>query len=98
MRTVVPLDRFSVDQAHKRLVDECRRLEAVPDTLSRHAAPGDPVELVVDERNQAVEGTLVALAPFEQQSGDVGGVSRSVTILDPFPALRVFISGSRFCI
>jgi hypothetical protein len=65
MRTVVPLDRFSVDQANERLVNEGRRLEAMPDTLSRHAAPGDPVEFLVDERNQAVEGTWVALAPLE---------------------------------
>jgi hypothetical protein len=65
MRTVVPLDSFSVDQANKSLVDERRRLEAMPDTLSRHAAPGDAVKFLVDERNQAVEGTLVALAPLE---------------------------------
>jgi hypothetical protein len=54
------------------------------------------MELVMDERDQSVEGALVALAPFEQQSGDVGSVSRSTTILDPFAAIRVFISGSRF--
>jgi hypothetical protein len=64
--------------------------------LSRHAALRDPMELVMDKRDQSLEGTLVALAPFEQQCGDVGGVSRSVTILDPFPAIRVLISGSRF--
>jgi hypothetical protein len=64
--------------------------------LASHAAPRDPVELLVNERYQAVQGTLVALAPLEQQCGDVDGVSRGVTILDPFLAIRVFISGSRF--
>jgi hypothetical protein len=65
MRAVVPLDRFAVDQANKGLVDERRSLKTVPDTLSSHAAASDPVELLVDERNQAVEGTLVALTPFQ---------------------------------
>jgi hypothetical protein len=37
----------------------------MPDTLSGHAAASDPVELLVDERNQAVEGALVPLAPFK---------------------------------
>ena len=78
MRAIVPLDRFSIDQTKKRLVDECRRLEAMARALTRHAALRDPMELVMDERDQSLERTMVALAPLEQQSCDVGGVSRSV--------------------
>ena len=61
-------DRLAVDQADIGLVDERRRLEAVPHALSRHAASRDPVELLMDERDQSLEGVLVALPPLEQQS------------------------------
>ena len=47
-----------------------RCLQAVPHALTRHAALRDPVELLIDERNQPLEGSLVALAPLLQQSGD----------------------------
>lgn len=65
MRAIVPVDRFAVNEPNKGLVDEGRRLEAVSDALSSHATPSDAVEFLVDERNQAVERTLVALAPFK---------------------------------
>ena len=81
MRAVVPRDRLPVDQADVGLVDERRRLEAVPDALARHAASRDPVELVMDERNQALEGALVALPPFEQEPGDLCVVLNNLDIL-----------------
>ena len=65
------------DQPEIRLVDEHRRLEAVTRALARHAAPRDPVELLVDERNQPLEGTLVAPPPFEKEPGDPRGVHRN---------------------
>jgi len=49
--------------------------------LSCHAALRDPVELSMDERDQALEGTLVAPAPFEQQRGDFRRVFRNPAIL-----------------
>jgi len=89
MHSIVPLDRLPVDEADISLVDERRRLEAVPCAFSCHAAPGDPVELLMDERYQSLEGALVAPSPFEQQSGDLRGVFRNATILSllsPDPA------------
>jgi hypothetical protein len=41
-------------------------------------------ELVVDERDQLLEGTLVALSPFEQSSGDLRVVVSNPAILGPF--------------
>ena len=84
MRAVVPLDRLPVDQADVGLVDERRRLEAVPHALARHAASRDPVELLMDERDQLLEGALVALSPSEQQSGDLRVVVGNPGILSPF--------------
>jgi len=35
------------------------------------------VEFVVHERNQSLEGTLVAPSPFDEEPGDSGGVHRN---------------------
>ena len=48
MCAVVPRDGFSVNQPDIGLVDQRRSLEAVAGTLSRHAAPGNAVELLMD--------------------------------------------------
>ena len=98
VRAVVPGDVPSPSTSRTiRLVDERRRLEAVPRALAGHAAPRDLVQLAMDERNQALEGTLVALPPLEQQPGDVRGMVSNAPILAalararsrvPFPRLR----------
>ena len=67
---------FAVDQPEIGLVDERRGLEAVARALSRHAAPRDAVKLPVDERNQPLEGALVAPPPFEKQPGDLRWLAR----------------------
>jgi hypothetical protein len=84
VRAVMPCHGLAVDQADIGLVDESRRLEAVPHTLARHAGSRDAMELVVDERNQLLEGALVALSPSEQQSGDLRVVGSNPCILGPF--------------
>ena len=95
MRAVVPLDRLAVDQANIRLVDERRRLEAMTHALSRHAASRDPVEFLMDERDQSLEGALVALSPFEEQPGDVRVGIRNPGILGPFARLTSFVQPER---
>ena len=81
MRAVVPLDRFSVNQADIGLVDERGRLETVTHALSGHAAARDLVELLVDERDQSLAGVVVSLPPFEKERGDVRGVRGNPDIL-----------------
>jgi hypothetical protein len=44
------------------------------------------VQLTLDERNQPAEGALVALPPFQKQSGRLRGVVRDAVILRPFGA------------
>jgi hypothetical protein len=77
MCAVVPRDVFRVDEPKVRLVDQYRCLEALAGALSRHAAPRDLLEFSMDQRNQSLEGTLVALPPFEKEPGDSGGVLRN---------------------
>jgi hypothetical protein len=47
-------------------------LEAVPRSLSRHVRAGDPMELLVDERDQPVECRIITLSPRDQEPRDVG--------------------------
>ena len=56
----------------------------------RHEAPRNPVELLMNERNQSLEGVGVALAPFEKQSGDVRLTLRDTAILGSFRRLNLW--------
>lgn len=97
MRPVLPRDIFGIDQPQVDLIDERRRLKAVPGTLSCHAPSRDLVELPLYERNQLVEGGRVPLTPFQEQCGGLRGMVRNVFILcllpsapfrGPFPLYR----------
>jgi hypothetical protein len=49
----------------------------VAGALSRQAASRNPVQFPVDERNQSLEGTLVAPPPFQKEPGNSRGVRRN---------------------
>jgi len=51
----------------------------VAGALAGHAPFGDVVQFAVDERNQTLEGTLVALSPFPKESGDPRDVLRNAS-------------------
>jgi hypothetical protein len=59
-----------IDQLEVRLVDDFRRAQRVVAALALKLAVRDAPQLVVDERQQAVEG--VAVAPLEhlEEAGD----------------------------
>jgi hypothetical protein len=44
----------------------------VSGTLASHAAPRDPMELVLDHRQQTPERLVIAIPPRVQKSGYVG--------------------------
>ena len=49
--------------------------------LARHAAPGNAVELPMDERNQPLDHGRIALSPFQEQASDLGGALRNTAII-----------------
>ena len=63
MCTVPPWDVLGIDEPQICFVDQRCGLKAVPGTLPCHATPCDLVQVPLHERNQPVEGALVALAP-----------------------------------
>ena len=81
MRTVLPADASAFDEAQIDFVDERGRLQAVPEVLSRHLATSDPMQLVVDDRDQPVECRVIALSPCDEESRDVRRGSRDGGIL-----------------
>jgi hypothetical protein len=85
MDAVLPADVLGPDQPDVRLVDERGRLKAVAGALPGQAAPRNLVELTVHERNQSLEGCLVAISPIVQQCGDSRVVVRNASNSTPFP-------------
>ena len=81
MRTVLPADLLRVDQPQVCLVHQRRGLKAVTGALSSHEVPGDFVEFTVHERHQTPESVFVALAPGDQQRGDLLAVWQNAGIL-----------------
>ena len=76
MSAVVPATALPSTRRTYIFVDERRRLKVVSVSSSRHAASGDAVQFLVNERNQLLEGGFVASAPVQQQCGDARGASR----------------------
>jgi len=80
MCAILPRDGFRVDQPEIGLVDERRGLKAVVDPLAPDVALRDAMQLLVNQRDEALQRILVSLSPFEQQAGDLGGVSRNTRV------------------
>ena len=62
-RALIPAEQPQTD-----LVDEPGRLKRDVRSLAGHVPQGHPVQLVVDERHQPIERTLVAIAPEAEQA------------------------------
>ena len=71
VRAILPVDVALIDQLHISLVDQAGRLQRAVAAFVRHVARGDHVELVVDERDQAIERRAVAVLPLAQQHRDL---------------------------
>ena len=60
-----------IDEAEVGLVNERRWLQRMPRALMPKLAGGDPPQLGVHERQQAIEGTSIPTTPFGKQRRDV---------------------------
>ena len=69
VRTVGPLDMREVDEPQVELIDQRSRLQRVVLPLAGHRPAREPAELGVDDRNEALKRTVVALCPRQQESG-----------------------------
>ena len=89
MRAIVPRHISGIDQPQVGFIHKRSRLKAVARALTFHAPSRDLMKLSLYERNQLLEGRLVALAPFQEQTGSRGGMVRNAAILCLFVWLTV---------
>src|SRR6266545_6678871 len=75
MRPIGPIEIPGIDQPQIRLVHERSGLQAVSGALVPHVAARHPVQLLVDEWRQAIEGRRISAAPGLQQTGNFRGLS-----------------------
>jgi hypothetical protein len=66
VRAILPADAPGVGQSEKRLVHQGRDLKRVSAPLATHVPPSQAAQLRLDERHQALERPLVAVAPRPQ--------------------------------
>ena len=71
MSPVLPLHAFVVDQPHVGFIDQRRRLQAVGGLLALQVVVRQTVELVVHDRGQPRERSLVALGPRTEHRTDI---------------------------
>ena len=71
MGAVLPVHALVIDQPQVRFVDQRRRLQAVAGTLAPHVPVRQTTELVVDDRHQEGERTLIPVAPRSEKRADV---------------------------
>ena len=71
MRAILPAHVLRTDQPHERFIDERRRLQRVVAPFARHVDARQAPQLRFDERDQRLEGVVVAVAPRPEQSGDL---------------------------
>jgi len=60
-----------IDETQEDLVDESGRLETVSGTFTPEMAARHPTQIVIQERNQAVERCAVSLSPGQEELGHV---------------------------
>lgn len=71
MHAIAHGNRFALQEAQERFVDERGGLQRVSGTLVRHVVDGDTVQLPVHEWNQPLESSVIAFAPLDEQARDV---------------------------
>ena len=82
MRPVLPRNRLPFDKPDVGFIDENGRLEGVTSALASHTALRDLMKFPLDERNQLLEGVLVAFPPLQKQPGDRRRRIRNLDILN----------------
>ena len=71
--TAVPRRRVLVGQSEPSLVHQCRGVEGVAVPLTPEAGTGEPVQLRIDHRKEAMERTRVADRRLVEEAGDFTG-------------------------
>jgi hypothetical protein len=69
VRPVLPIYLFSLNQPQVGFVNQVSRLHRVTGSLMAQIIIGQTSQLTLDHRQQFVESSLIAVAPFDEQLG-----------------------------
>ena len=67
LRAIMPVDVLLTHQPQVSLIDERRGLQRVAGSLSTHVVVRQPVKLRLNQRQQLIQGRLIATAPIREQ-------------------------------
>jgi hypothetical protein len=94
VRAILPRDACA-STSRMRLVNERRRLQAVPGAFASHASLRDPMQFAMNERDEPLEALPSPLPRCSGWSGDIGPIVSNAAIMLPsswfgrhFPHLR----------
>ncbi len=73
MCAVLPAHVLPVNQPDISLVDKGTGLQRVSGALVAHVVMRQAVQLLINQRSQRLEGSLVAITPGDQQPRDLFG-------------------------
>jgi len=73
VRPAPPVHLALIDEPQVRLVNQRRRLERVPLSLSTKLPPRDTAQFLIHEWQQLIEGARVSTTPVVEQRRDVRG-------------------------
>ena len=71
MRAIGPVNVSLVYETDVSFVDERGSLKSVTFSFAAHVTACEPVQFVIDQRIQLIQGGLVSIAPLSEQLGDV---------------------------
>ena len=67
VRPAFPVDRAPPNELEVSLMNKRGGLECVVSALLAHTTSGEPVKLVIDQRDEPVQGLLITLCDFPQK-------------------------------
>src|SRR5437016_3882371 len=73
VRAILPMHPPGIDQTQICFVDQGRRLQSMALALAAHVTVGHPVQLIMNQRDQAIQSRSIAFAPGQEQAGHVMG-------------------------
>lgn len=71
MSAILNPQSIVLNQPQIRFMDKRSSLEKTTGGFASQSRVSDPTQFTVDQGNQGIEGTLVAIPPSNQQAGDV---------------------------
>ena len=85
MGSPFPRNTLAFDHPEEGFVDQRARLHGMAGPLAAQVASGELLQFVVDLRQKAIEGRLIAASPLDQKVGELSAWTGSHQVRRRFP-------------